>query len=144
MRDAIRFELEPAGGPTIEFDGTLDGLTERELYERAKQAVTAVDSERGTTPSGRSSRTTYTRSDVVRLFALRVADGVCQGCDREAPFIDENGDPFLDVHHLHRRSDGGADHPDNVIAICPNCHRRVHHGRDGYQFNQDLIEKVEE
>lgn len=144
MRTAIRFELEPVGGSTIEFDGTLDGLTEEELYERAKQAATVGNADGRTASSGGSSGTTYTRSDPVQRFARRMADGVCRGCDREAPFVDENGEPFLEVHHLHRRSDGGADHPDNVIAICPNCHRRVHHGRDGDQFNQKLIETVRE
>jgi len=144
IREAIRFELEPAGGSTIEFDGTLDDLTEQELYERAEQAATAVSPEEGITSSGTSRRTTYTRSDAVRRFAHRMADGMCQGCDREAPFVDENGDPYLEVHHLDRRSDGGADHPDNVIAICPNCHRRVHHGQDGDQFNRELIEQVKQ
>ncbi|MDY7081344.1 MAG: HNH endonuclease [Halobacteria archaeon] len=47
----------------------------------------------------------------------------------------------MEVHHLHRHSDGGVDHPDNVIALCPNCHRRVHYGKDGDSFNQKLIKK---
>ncbi|ESP88045.1 HNH endonuclease [Candidatus Halobonum tyrrellensis] len=46
------------------------------------------------------------------------------------------------MHHLHRRSDGGADDPDNVVALCPNCHRRVHHGREGETFEADLVERV--
>jgi 5-methylcytosine-specific restriction protein A len=31
-----------------------------------------------------------------------------------------------------------------VIAVCPNCHRRVHYGEDGDAFNNDLIETAEE
>jgi len=81
---------------------------------------------------------------MVKEFALRHADGVCQGCNQEAPFVDESGEPFLEVHHLHRRSDGGADEPENVIALCPNCHRRVHHGQDGKEFNRQLIEKAKD
>jgi predicted HNH restriction endonuclease len=27
-----------------------------------------------------------------------------------------------------------------VIALCPNCHYRVHHGEDGDAYNQELIE----
>jgi len=73
-----------------------------------------------------------------------MADGICQGCHREAPFLDESGDPFLEVHHLHRVSDGGVDDPENVIAICPNCHREVHHGQDGDQLNEELIERAVE
>jgi predicted HNH restriction endonuclease len=33
---------------------------------------------------------------------------------------------------------------DFVVALCPNCHRRVHEGRDGDAFNDRLIERVRE
>jgi 5-methylcytosine-specific restriction protein A len=48
----------------------------------------------------------------------------------------------LEVHHLHRLSDRGPDSPDNVIALCPNCHSRVHHGAAGDEFNSTLIERA--
>ena len=79
---------------------------------------------------------------MVKEYALRVADGVCQGCGENAPFENDDGDPFLEVHHLYRRSDGGAVHPDNVVALCPNYHRRVHHGKDGDEFNEKLRERA--
>ncbi len=141
MRDAIRFELVPAGG--LEIDTGVSDLDEISLDELYEQAESSVSGE-GRTTSESSSRTTYQRSKVVKEYALRAADGVCRGCGEEAPFLTEEGEPFLEVHHLHRRSDGGADHPENVIAICPNCHRRVHHGRDGDEFNQELISRAEE
>lgn len=87
---------------------------------------------------------TYRRSEVVREYVLRAADGVCQGCGEDAPFVGEDGEPYLEVHHLHRRSDGGADHPDNVVALCPNCQRWVHYGEDGEEFNRELIEVTEQ
>ncbi|MFC1652495.1 HNH endonuclease [Planctomycetota bacterium] len=37
---------------------------------------------------------------------------------------------FLEVHHLFRLADDGPDIPDNVAAICPNCHRELHYGAD--------------
>ncbi len=136
MREAIRFELVPVGGQDIDVGAqSLGDLSTEELYERAEQSVSG---ERRPSDES-SSRTVYRRSEVVKEYALDVADGVCQGCGNEAPFRDENGEPFLEVHHMHRRSDGGADHPDNVVALCPNCHRRVHHGQDGDEFNQSLM-----
>lgn len=140
MREAIRFELVPAGGREIDVGARrLDDLSLDKLYERAEASATGED--RPTSES--SSRTTYSRSEVVKEYALQEADGVCQGCGDEAPFLDEDGEPFLEVHHLHRRSDGGADHPDNVVALCPNCHRRVHYGQDGEEFNQRLIKETQ-
>jgi hypothetical protein len=34
----------------------------------------------------------------------------------------------LDLHHLNPVADGGLDDPDNLLALCPNCHRRHHNG----------------
>jgi hypothetical protein len=39
--------------------------------------------------------------------------------------------PNLEPHHIRRLADGGPDHPRWVAALCPTCHRRVHHGVDG-------------
>lgn len=71
--------------------------------------------------------TTYSRSVFIREFARRVSNGVCQLCDMDAPFYDTHGQPFLEVHHIHYLSNGGNDTIDNVIALCPNCHRKIHH-----------------
>lgn len=40
-----------------------------------------------------------------------MADGVCQGCEENAPFVNKRSEPFLEVHHLTRRNDGGPDDP---------------------------------
>ena len=84
---------------------------------------------------------TAVRSEAIRLYALKRSRGTCEGCSAPAPFQGKEG-PFLEVHHLLRLSDGGPDHPANVIALCPNCHRRVHFGKDGSAYNEILIEVI--
>lgn len=71
-------------------------------------------------------RKEYIRSEFVKEFALRVAEGYCQLCRNYAPFINKKGQPFLEVHHIDFLSKGGLDAIDNVIALCPNCHRKMH------------------
>ena len=34
----------------------------------------------------------------------------------------------LDIHHLEYVSEGGGDSPDNLLALCPNCHSLHHRG----------------
>lgn len=68
----------------------------------------------------------FTRSVYIKEFARKVAKGVCQLCEKKAPFLDKYGIPFLEVHHIHYLSKGGSDTVDNVVALCPNCHRRIH------------------
>ncbi|AMQ05903.1 HNH endonuclease [Sporosarcina psychrophila] len=61
----------------------------------------------------------------VKEFARGAAKGICQLYDNEAPFLDKQGNPFLEVHHVHYLSKGGSDTMDNVVALCPNCHRKI-------------------
>ena len=78
------------------------------------------------------------RAEAIRQYALKRAAGVCESCLQPAPFHGKKG-PYLEVHHLHRLSDGGPDHPDAVAAVCPNCHREIHVGVDGLEKNQNLV-----
>lgn len=59
-------------------------------------------------------------------YAKRRASGRCQLCGSLAPFIDQYGNPYLESHHVIWLADGGSDSVDNVVALCPNCHRKMH------------------
>ena len=78
------------------------------------------------------------RAEAIKQYALKRAAGICESCLQPAPFLGKKG-PYLEVHHLHRLSDGGPDHPDAVAAVCPNCHREIHVGVDGVEKNQKLV-----
>lgn len=47
-------------------------------------------------------------------------------CGEPAPFFDKNGNPYLESHHVITLANGGPDVIYNTVAICPNCHRRIH------------------
>lgn len=81
------------------------------------------------------------RSTAIKLYAQKRANGICEGCNEIAPFETKSG-PYLEVHHLTRLADGGADLPQNVIALCPTCHRKAHYSLDHLEFNNQLINKV--
>jgi 5-methylcytosine-specific restriction endonuclease McrA len=82
------------------------------------------------------------RSRAIRLYALKRAKGLCEGCRAGAPFRRRDGSPYLEVHHVTRLSDGGPDHPAKVIALCPNCHTRAHRSHYGDAFNRHLTTKA--
>jgi len=66
----------------------------------------------------------YRRNPDIIAEALLNADGVCEMCGEPAPFHRAtDGTPFLEVHHKISLKDGGIDTLDNVVAVCPNCHR---------------------
>ncbi len=73
-----------------------------------------------------SEVTVYHRNPYLKEAVKRIAEGKCQFCGNDAPFIDNYGQPYLEEHHVKKLADGGSDTIDNVVAICPNCHRRIH------------------
>ena len=67
-------------------------------------------------------------ADVITEVLLR-ANGICEKCNNNAPFIrKKDNSPYLEVHHTITLSNGGEDSIENAIAICPNCHRELHFG----------------
>lgn len=64
-------------------------------------------------------------ADKQRQLTLKRANGVCQLCGSPAPFHDKDGNPFLEIHHITPLCDGGTDSADNLVALCPNCHRKL-------------------
>ncbi len=135
-RDAIVFELRSleAIAETTEAAGPPPGIPLQELRQQALAAAGAPSQ-----PSTQGIRNVYQRSRDVRNYVLARAHGECEGCNAPAPFLRTDGTPYLEPHHLRRLSDGGPDHPAHVIALCPNCHRRVHAGADGHTYNATLI-----
>lgn len=91
-----------------------------EAPELSSQKVDTTESKPGKTKSK------YLRKPAVVEYALRRAGDDCQLCDEEAPFFRKNKTPFLEVHHVRWLSRKGPDAWHNVVALCPNCHRRMH------------------
>lgn len=75
--------------------------------------------------------TAFVRNQDVVAEVLFRATGTCEGCNNAAPFLRRNdGTPYLEVHHKQQLSAGGEDTVENAIALCPNCHRKIHFGAD--------------
>lgn len=66
------------------------------------------------------------RNPYVTEYAKIRANGICQLCDNLAPFLKDNNELYLETHHIVWLSKGGQDTIDNTIALCPNCHRKIH------------------
>lgn len=94
------------------------------------------------TPSDLARQRAIARAEATRAAVLQRANGYCEGCGRIAPFRAADGTSYLETHHVRRKTDGGADDPRWVIALCPNCHRRAHKAVDSASFNDELKAKL--
>ena len=92
--------------------------------EQLKNAATKTES--SIVSSRKTSASTYIRNPYVTEYAKRLANGICQLCGGAAPFNNSNGRPYLETHHIQWLSIGGPDTINNTVALCPNCHRKMH------------------
>lgn len=73
--------------------------------------------------------TGFKRNPDVVAYVLKRAKGVCELCNKPAPFIKvSDNTPYLEVHHWTSLAEGGEDTKDNAAALCPNCHKEAHFG----------------
>lgn len=83
---------------------------------------------------------TFHRDPTIAAYVKKRANGYCQLCGQKAPFNDQNGDPYLECHHIDWLSKGGIDSVENCVALCPNCHRRMHILNDQTDINKLKVE----
>lgn len=88
------------------------------------------------------SRNEFRRCPHVVDWVLGAAQGKCERCRVPAPFLRHDGTPFLEVHHVRRLADGGSDKVTNAVALCPNCHRLLHHSPDAEAAVAGLYQSV--
>lgn len=54
----------------------------------------------------------------IREAVILRDNNTCQKCLMRA-------DSRFHIHHIHKRIEGGTDHLDNLIMLCPKCHKKV-------------------
>lgn len=108
---------------------------EEHRQKRAKSLRPEVLQKRAQAAKGKPGRvsvssTQYQRDPYVAEYAKFRAKGKCQLCGEPAPFRTKGGEPYLEVHHVVWLAKGGEDTLANTVALCPNCHRRIHARND--------------
>ena len=85
----------------------------------------AVHSRRGS-PARPADGLGEAHNAYVAEFTRRRAAGICQLCNHQAPFSTKKDEPYLENHHIVDLTKGGEDSIDNCVALCPNCHQKMH------------------
>ncbi|MBM4436886.1 MAG: HNH endonuclease [Actinobacteria bacterium] len=137
-RSVIVFDLVPQGSRSDEAAIPPPGVPLEELRRRALAASAPVVAPH----TGNSVHSFRIRSRQVAEYVVARADEHCESCGSPAPFRRTDNTPYLETHHIRRVADDGADHPRWVAAVCPNCHRRAHHGSDRDELKRRLAERL--
>ena len=90
-----------------------------EACEAGRTAANGKPSKRQATSAA------FIRNAPVAEYVKGIARGQCDLCRSPAPFSHKSN-PYLECHHVIWLSQGGEDTVDDAVALCPNCHRRMH------------------
>ena len=93
-------------------------LSIEELVERVKESKPR--------PPKIAYGISYDRNTNIVAIVKRDALGVCDLCDKKAPFKNRVGNPYLECHHIVYLAENGRDEIKNCVALCPNCHAKMH------------------
>jgi len=110
--------------------------------EEVNQKNPAQSGGRPTPKARRVMVTQFQRDPRVQAWVLQQARGICEGCEQPAPFHGTDGSPYLELHYLRQLAEGGADTVANAVALCPNCHREIHHGANAQALIAWLYDNV--
>lgn len=94
----------------------------------------------------------YPRSIAESLEAKKRSEWTCEADTRHQTFISEvNKEFYVEAHHLvpmaaQSQFHYTLDFADNIVCLCPNCHRKIHHAidRDKRNLVGDLYERRED
>lgn len=73
--------------------------------------------------------------------AKKDADYRCQRCDNESGWLTSEGKPYVEVHHIIPLGENGFDDLRNMIVLCVNCHKMLHHASNRHMLSADLREQ---
>lgn len=89
------------------------------------------------------NRTKYSaRSTAISSLGLEAANYSCAVDKNHRTFVNRtNGHNYVEAHHLvplkhEDKFPFSLDVPENIVALCPNCHMKIHHA------DKDVVEKL--
>lgn len=110
-----------------------------EFISKYKQPMSAEEADRIlqqmaddllNTPVDRKQKVSYSlsrNSTIARIVKAR-DNFTCQICG-ELGFLKENGERYIEAHHIDELATNRIDNPHRMISLCPTCHRVVHYGK---------------
>lgn len=82
------------------------------------------------------------RDPAVKAWVLQNSEGICESCQSRAPFEVDDGRFYLEVHHIKQLALNGSDRIENAVALCPNCHREIHYGKNRVKIVEALYQNI--
>ena len=116
-------------GRWYSFDGNYSASSPAEKMQRKLEAEERAEARRYELDAEYEKRTREIEYwSKIRAKVLKRDKSTCQLCHKK-------GLSKLHIHHILKRLDGGTDHYDNLLTVCPPCHAQA----DRKLYNPDWI-----
>ena len=83
-------------------------------------------------------KTSYLKKDLSELTLAtipgRTVAKILKRANKNKCFICSWNEASCDIHHIIPQALGGSDNHDNLILLCPNCHRTAHNNKFTKEF----------
>ncbi|MCR5824183.1 MAG: helix-turn-helix domain-containing protein [Lachnospiraceae bacterium] len=77
------------------------------------------------------------QNDFVKRMVILGAGGKCELCGQDAPFKDQNGRPYLEIHPLYDDYDIDREEIEKkLVALCPNCNSKINVLKDSVDIER--------
>lgn len=133
------------GSDILEIQGKLDEDNFQEALQKGKKK----ELNDGPIPKKNKLKTStsfsWARDANISFTALENAEFKCENDENHVTFISaKTHKQYVEAHHLIPMEyqdiyEYSIDVPENIISLCPNCHRKFHHSKD--PDKQGLIER---
>jgi len=148
LRNFIGLYRELKGLVGTNILGIQHAVSEEEFQEEIQKGKLKIlppgKVEKKTTKSN-SSSSSYPRDRDVSFTAIHAANFKCENDTSHQTFTSaKTGYQFVEAHHLipmefQDEHDASIDVPENIISLCPNCHRAFHNSIDKTKI--ELVKK---
>lgn len=119
-------------------DALANSLSLDAIYQKARAASKKQRSRTKTV-----TKIEYVRNDLISIAALSRSQWKCEMPKfSNSLFMRDNGNPYLEVHHIIPLSEDGPDSIENTAALCPHCHRNLHSGKDRKTLRSILTKQI--
>jgi predicted HNH restriction endonuclease len=119
---------------SLKVDDT-DNINKNDMSNKTEMDSIVPQTEENIDRYSNTVRTQRNRTIVEKI--KRLENNTCQTCKRR--LIGRYGQPYSEVHHIHPLGHGGDDQEDNMICLCPLCHRLFHLGLIGITSQEEII-----
>lgn len=129
---------------------------DQDIDERLQKSLVIIDEDKLVrTPTKRKQKQdlkgtkSYPRSEIEMMKAKENSGWKCEISSSHETFINEKiNKPFVEGHHLipmfaQDQFEYTIDFADNIVTLCPNCHRKIHYGlpEDKFEMIRLLYQK---